>query len=220
MALGKRTKRSLFSTPRKSKKTKRSYTKSGSGPVIPWSLRTKGTGTTIKVTRMVEKLNVNVTTGADQYTAMEFKLSDLPSYTDFTNTFDEYKIEAIKLWFVPTHNSSTLAATGGKKIPFLLTAVDNDDSATPFLSSILQRESCKNHGMFDQMRVRSFAPAASMQVYNGATTGYGPYQGWLDTASPDIVHYGCKFAVIGIPITDEFRFYVYATYYVSLRKIV
>lgn len=218
MALGKRTRRALFSTPSK-KKARKAFLYSGSGPIVPRSLKKRTEGVTHKISRMVQWSAPSIS-GGDTLAAMSFKLSDVPNAGEFTSLFDEYKIEAVKVHFVPTHNSSTEAATGSKKIPYLITATDNDDATAPAsIGVLLQKESAKVHGMFDQMRVRTVKPMASMALYNGATTGYGSYSGFLDTASPDIPHYGLKYLLGAVPVLDEFQYFIYCTYYISFRKV-
>lgn len=152
------------------------------------------------------------------YYGYEFKLSDLPDYTEFTNLFDEYRILRIKLYFIPSihtqnNNNSYL-------VPWFLTAVDKDDASAPAsYSAMLQYPGCKISTMQRKHYV-SFSPRVATAVYGGpATTSYGSKSMYLDCGSPGVPHYGLKIGVGNSLTAGIYGYHIFAKYVVSFRGV-
>lgn len=186
--------------------------------------RETGNNLIIPAVRSVNLVTTGTWTYTGTYGALSFKLSDLPNYTEFTNLYDEYRIKAVKLHFVPTSNSNvaqdTSGTTGGQtSVPALYTWIDTDDNTAPTqLTQGQQFQTFKAHGMLDRMRVRSLVPEVSTALYSGSFTSYGQVKNqWIDNNSPSVVHYGLKYAIMN-GTASYGALDIVATYYLEFRK--
>lgn len=136
--------------------------------------------------------NNNFTPASEGY----FTLNALPDYTDFTTLYDTYKICAVKMKFIWSHNSSDVA-NENKGVCYLLTVNDVDDG-TPAASvnEMLQYSSYKTSSLVKPVK-RYVKPCKLIQMYETAvSTGYTPTRkGYLDCADNAVPHYGIKWAV-------------------------
>lgn len=162
-------------------------------------------------------------TAPANFGALSFKLADLPNYTEYTNLYDEYRIKAVKVMFLPTLNSNVELETSGTSsslttIPSLYTWIDNDDNTAPTaITQGQQFQSFKCHGLLDRMRQRSLVPECSTALYSGTFTSYGQVKNqWIDNNSPSVVHFGLKFGIINC--SNNGAFDVVLTYYLEFRK--
>lgn len=144
------------------------------------------------------------------HSSMEFKLSDLPGYQEFTNLFDQYKICGIKAKFVydkssaltlmaPTELTDTLAFYGS--LPNLYTVIDyNDKTVLSTQGQYLEYQNCHINRM-DKPTKRYFKPKISYEITSGITSGYaaGNKNPWVDSNYPDVRHYGLKIGMDGQP---------------------
>ena len=89
----------------------------------------------IKRTRRVADFTVGMSWNSQAYV---FTLASLQNYTEFTNLFEQYRINAIKLTFIPQVNGCDAEqqasnAAGGvayNSNPIVYTIIDKDGSAT------------------------------------------------------------------------------------------
>lgn len=179
-------------------------------------------------TTIVERsLRVGTLSHNNALAALYFKLSDLPSYTDFS-LYDQYRIIGVKVTFINTCPNNLAWWNGSTAIvnapATLITAVDQDDATVPAnLETILQHESCIIHGN-GRKTTREFVPSIAASAYQGTFTGYSSRQNqWVDILSPDVQHYGLKFgsSIPGsITTASSWNYEVYATYIVELRMPV
>ena len=59
-----------------------------------------------------------------------FSLDQLPNYTEFTNLFDQYRINKIVVKFIPNHNSSDVSAST-QVISNFNSVIDPTDATAP-----------------------------------------------------------------------------------------
>lgn len=149
----------------------------------------------------------------------EFKLTDVPNYTDFTNLYDTYKICAIKRKYIFNKNSSEAGNTGTYEMPTLLTVNDfNDDAALTSENEALEYASCKQTRM-DRITKRYFKPTIQVVAGTASSTDYMKTK-WTSTEAPDRIHRGIKEAVIGTSTGTPLvvgQLFVYTTYYIACR---
>lgn len=152
----------------------------------------------------------------------DFFLSQLPNYTEFTNLYDQYKISRIKVKFIYTANSQNVTTAAAiTALPNLLTVIDNNDSAALSTSGdYCQYRSFKIRRLDKPCSVY-FKPQFDIAAYSGAFTSYAQKTGWIDSNSPNVKHYGLKFAVdpmfygAGANVTG--RIQCILTYYIKCR---
>lgn len=147
------------------------------------------TGNMFCTKRMVTLTRLAASSSVDVSQSYQFVLSSLPGYTDFTDLFDEYKIDKVKItWMPDTQQSLENAGIGGTTC---FTALDFDDSATVLLSGLQQYETCQLHNALRPF-TRTVVPRFAVGAYSGAFTSYKNTSGWIDVASTSVIHYGIK----------------------------
>ncbi len=128
-----------------------------------------------------------------------FKLSDVPNYTDFTALYDKYRFVAVVAKFIPTSTlgdvNSVSVQTGDN--PIIYTVIDYDDSTAPIsVDELRQFDTAQSNpiGIYFQ---RTFTPRAALAAYSGAFSSYAtaPQRMWFDCNSPTIQFYALKWAV-------------------------
>jgi hypothetical protein len=115
-------------------------------------------------------------------------LQDLPGYTEFTNLFDQYKIDWVELRFIPVINTSNSALPCDSLI---YSTVDFDDNTATNAGSIKEYELCEVHSPTQEWKV-SLAPRVAIAAYAGAFTSYANQASWIDVASTSVQHFGVK----------------------------
>jgi len=145
--------------------------------------------------RVVRTVNLGTVTAGtiDSGLGRRFRLADLPSSTDFTNLFDQYRIVAVEAMYV----FSTHILASQARYPRLTFAVDYSDSGNPASeSAVLEYQNAETF-QFGQVKhtfKRMFKPRAALAAYEGAFSGYGqaPANMWFDCADSSIEYYGTK----------------------------
>jgi hypothetical protein len=131
-------------------------------------------------------------TSSDVLGALKFVLTQLPSYTEFTTLFDQYRISRLEYTFLPYFTIGTPTAYA----PFIATAVDYDDGTAPAsFGAIQQYENSRVISAYRQFAA-SFQPHIAVAAFGGAFTSYANNRpGWIDSASPSVEHYGLKYVI-------------------------
>lgn len=145
--------------------------------------------------RCVRTVNLGaITAGAnDTGAGRRFRLSDVPTSSDFTNLFDQYRIVAVEAIYV----FSTHILASQARYPRITFAVDYSDASLPGSEAdVLQYQNveCFQFGQVKHTFKRVLKPRAALAAYEGAFTGYGmasPNQ-WFDTNDASVEYYGTK----------------------------
>lgn len=122
--------------------------------------------------------------------AKSFKLSELPNYAEFTNLFEYYKINAVKLQFFPRAVDYANQTNSN-----MIIATDRNDATVPTSGEdLMQYNGRRIITGFKPFTVYIKAPRVADAVYNGAlSTGYAQgKRSWIDSKSPSVDHYGLK----------------------------
>lgn len=194
-------------------------------------------GTLSTVTNLLRATQGAVTLATPNYyggASMAFRLSDISDVADFTNLFDQYRINGIAVKIIPCV-TNIRGSTSGGTLPdlgcFLHIVNDVDDAATPAASAVgmdalRQYESYRsinpyrNNGAPIKFYIK---PRVAPAIYGSGTfTGYGSVRPpWIDLVSTGVDHYGMKFLVETIEgaLNQLAEFKVEATYYFSCRGV-
>lgn len=147
-------------------------------------------------------------------------ISGLVSSSDFTNLYDQYRINKLVLKFYLKVDPSAQAA-GSASIPRLYMYRDRDDDNIP--------------GSLDEMRENSTVRVKPMTLYrpvvvtcvpnclntvysSAVASNYQPkFKQWLDIARPGTQHYAYKFAIDNLT-NINYRVEVEGTVYFSCRQ--
>jgi len=151
---------------------------------------------------------------APTFGALAFTLADLPSYTEFTALFDQYRFERVVVKFIP---ASALSTTNAYHIPPLFTVIDYDDANLPgSVNELRQYQTlmvvppCAPH-------VRTLTPRLAIGAYSGAFTSFAQARSWCDSASPAVQWYGLKYSVDSSSSSDVL-YYLEAEYTIAFRN--
>jgi len=195
----------------------------GPGKVNLRTLSQKQNSNLTQITRCVDYGSFTMgTAGTDGLFGLSFKLSDLPSYSQFTALFDEYRIRAIKVYWLPCFNVNTSNSSTGT-VPQLISAIDYDDASTPGNANVINSfDTCRVHGLLDKMYTRSFKPSVALATYTTSFVGYAQRQDqWIDCNSPATTHYGLKWGSVDANNSSStWSHYLRATFYIDFRKAV
>ena len=119
----------------------------------------------------------------------------VPNSSDFTNLFDQYRIDSVEMTIISSStNSSTATPTTGEPVIWLFN--DLDDAVAPTsVGQFLEREGLRTISFGDHnVKKHRVYPRITVSAFQGVLPAYaagGKYQ-WLDIAYPDIKYFGTK----------------------------
>jgi hypothetical protein len=130
---------------------------------------------------------------------MNFKLTDLPNYAEFTALFDQFRIKTVVIKWTPKQSAAMLmpydatGAVGKTIIPSIWGAPDYDDD-TPASTEALKQYSHAKWWPITKPHTEVIHPRVTAEVYQGVTSAYAAANGptWVDCAYPDTLFYGYK----------------------------
>jgi len=153
-----------------------------------------------KFSRFVEaRYDISTNGIAAELGAFTFSLDALPSYTDFTNLFDMYRITRIEVCFQPEYTELTDAALVSNAVNcYFNTAIDLVDASPPVnVDDLLQYQQLESTSITKQ-HVRKWNPTILMG-------GNIPCSCWLPTSNPSESHYALKYAIPPTGVAMTFR---------------
>jgi hypothetical protein len=121
--------------------------------------------------------------------AFQFKLSDLPGYTEFTQLFSMYKFEKIQIEWTPEYTELTDASalSNAQNVRFNSAIILTDAAAPASVNELLQSQSLHATGITKQHK-REWRPT----ILLGSTA---PASVWLSRNLPSENHFGIKIAI-------------------------
>jgi len=138
---------------------------------------------------------------------INFALSQVAGYADFTALFDEYRINWVKLTFTPpvTRAASTVGAgtNVNPSYPFYTVLDYNEVNAPANLTELGQYSSCVTHDMNGKPFSVFIRPHILGMVYQSAiATSYVslPPRQWIANNYSAVPHYGLKYGFMGTNI--------------------
>lgn len=149
-----------------------------------------------------------------------FKLSDLSNYTEFTNLFDQYRINAVKFQIVPGFNGTD--AITQTSLLSIHSAIDHNDVTDPVnVSDLMQydtyRRTRATRGHKRYFKTNLLTPISDS---GGDTTTWGK---WVSTENPGAEYYGLKLFIDRPYFVNEsnaINFEVYATLYFQCKSVI
>lgn len=112
----------------------------------------------IKRKSIIESPDFSVTETGQLY-APEFRLSDLPEFAEFTALFQQYKLNAVKLQFIPVTNITDTQATGGKSQIYIHSVFDPVNELSIHNATedkFLQYNNCKTRPLIKSNQAASY----------------------------------------------------------------
>ena len=153
--------------------------------------------------------------------AYSFQLADLPSYTEFQNLFDYYRINAVKITFMPPYNvqsMSDIAGAPGSMLPIVHSAPIYDDTGSPSGPSDL----CQRSGYRRQILKRPlsfFVKPALLLSGDDNQFDVTFWKRWIKTSNPIVNYFGYLFWIENANIGSEVDCQVYVKYYMQFKGI-
>lgn len=171
----------------------------------------------------------SISGAGDIRAASAFQLNQVLSFGEYTNLFDQYKINCVVVTFQPDYRLiTTTTGSTATQIPVLMPefhwVIDENDNATPLSIPEMQEYDRYKHRPFNRPIKIKLYPKFSLEVYKQSGNGYASKRGlWLDTISSDTPHYGLKWAIgnfqSGASPPQTVSFKVYVKFYISFRAI-
>lgn len=161
---------------------------------------------------------LTTTAGADSFVGLNFRLSQVPNVTDFTNLYDQYKICGVKLEVIPQFDNAQVATPATNIVTQNFHVTDYDDSTTPpNMDALMQHQDVKRVPSTRIIK-KYIKPCFASQIFNtGITSTYGARRGWIDCATPDTEHYGMKFGFTSNP--NAMRYGLRMTFYLAFKQV-
>lgn len=133
----------------------------------------------------------SATAGIYTFASYQVSVGAFSGATSLLSVFDQYRIDQVEVWL------ETPNVNGGGVLPMLFSAVDLDDSNTPTTIGNVQDKQGAIVAGGGAGHYHKWKPHVAVAVYSGAFTSFANEPaGWIDAASPNVQHYGLKFATL------------------------
>lgn len=145
--------------------------------------------------------------------AMNFRLSDLPGFSEITTLCDKYKFGQVEIKINPSFTNNPIS--GLYNWPQFNYVIDRDDSTILTVAQIREKQGLRSLRFNpNKPLVIRFTPKYNVGVFNNPLnptiepSGIVGKNGWLDSASPNIAHFGIKGYIgnIDLPINSTSKF--------------
>lgn len=171
------------------------------------------------------------TLAAASFCSFYFKVSDLPQWASFSGLYDQYRLSKVVLRITPNLSGQGYIVSGaggaatvaGGVSGNLYIVVDHDDANLPTtVQEIREYAKVKEYNALMHTKPIRIVirPRIATAAYSGAFTSYkNDAATWIDNGSPDVQHYGCKFAIEGSEAGIQQKWRIDATYYVQFKNV-
>lgn len=161
---------------------------------------------------------ISISNISNTFFAFNFSLNDLPNYTEFTALYDMYKINAVKINFIPqqTQSISIGAINNAAGNARFFSAIDYNDGSVPgSIDELREYKTCKYTPIFKQHSRMIYKPKI---LDRGGAYSVTP---WISTLSPDQDYFGLKVGIeaMGSSTTTEMLYSVEAKFYLSFKNV-
>jgi len=122
------------------------------------------------------------------FAARSFTVNQLTNASAYLAVFDKYRIRQVECWM------ESELPTGAGSLP-LYTAVDLDDAVAPTSVTNVADKQGAVVGNSAAGHYHRWMPNMALAAYSGAFTSFTSTPAtWVDSASPNVQHYGLKIA--------------------------
>lgn len=149
--------------------------------------------------------------------AFNFSLNDLPNYTEFTNLYDQYKINCVKIMFTPqmtVNNSLSTANNPAANVRFF-SAIDYNDSTAPAsIDELREYHTCKCTPILRIHKRIIYKP----KILDSSSYSLSP---WIATSSPSTNYFGLKIGIepTSSTIDQTMAYSVECRYYMTFKQV-
>lgn len=129
--------------------------------------------------------------------AMAFALADVPSYNNFVQMFDRFRIKSVSLRIIPTatvidSSGNVVAGGGGGTSSQMITYDWDDNNPITTRTAMMNRERIKVHSGTKEITYK-IRPRVQMDA--DSVQSVLTVSPWLNTSSNATLHYGIKYMV-------------------------
>lgn len=189
-----------------------------------WSARKRVPGVNY-FKRFVDRGTINAATGTSTtFGALDFSLDQVPGYTEFQNLYDTFKLNRVKIMFLPLSNVSLTSDADAevfRNTEFnnrLFTTIDFNDATAPTTVNELREYGTAKMSPMTRIHKRYFKPRYQDTVSGGSSQR----SDWLSTDnSADVKYYGIKYALQHRTVVSESAQTLYRVeciYYMSFKQ--
>lgn len=159
------------------------------------------------------------------YRAFVFSLTDMPGYTQFTTMYDQYRINKIKVTFIPMCDIVTAGdSSSGTQKGRICFKSDFDDATTPTsILEILNSTHSKCRSYPKNFSYTLIPTSLAVTYETDVTSGYAPKRRqWIDCNDP-VKYYGLKGFmeqfIVNSDVNKSMKYKVYARYWVTFKNM-
>lgn len=167
--------------------------------------------------------SIGVTAAGNLYSNhFGFTLGMLPAATDFTNLFDQYRINKVVWKAIPKFTVvNGISGTGNALLAQVHTAIDYDDAnALPTGTALSEITQYQSHRMHRGTAIIRRTVVPKVELAGGATVFPKAYQ-WIDCDNTAILHNGIKVVIPKpLPAGTEMWYDVQMDVYLSCKNVV
>lgn len=154
--------------------------------------------------------------------ALQFTLSDLPGYTDFTNLYDMYKINKVVWKLIPKYTEAALngGTANNSNCQQIHSVIDYDDNVAP-TGGISQLTQYQSHRMTRGNQIHSRTIIPKVQTSAQALSALPKANQWIDCDQTTVYHRGIKFIVPAAAQPGTTLYYdAEITMYLSMKNVL
>lgn len=165
--------------------------------------------------RFVDLGTIAADSALNVYSGFDFRLNDLPGWSEFQSLYDSYKINAIKIKFIPSQTvSNSLSTVANNQNTRFISVIDyNDDSNPTSIDDLRQYHTCKVTNAFKTHTRYIYKPKYVI--------GASQSRMWISTTTPSTAWYGLKVAIepMGSTVSTSMNYHIEGKYYLSFKSV-
>lgn len=178
--------------------------------------------------RNTEVITIANTTSGPRLGSITFKLSDCLNFNNFTNMFDQYRINTVVVKFTPHMTEmvnkpfdDTTTPGSGATIPNLCVAVDRDDATLPISYNEVKARSKSRIVPATKSLTFKLRPSRLIASYNTGPSDVGytvdTTKRWINSSNANMNHFGLKYALEDSSPANAYIYEVEILYYLSFK---
>lgn len=168
-------------------------------------------------TRNCDRGVLTLTSGSSTFAGFDFSLNDLPNNSEFTALYDNYKINAVKISFIPQQDANVSLSLANNAIANarFFSAIDYTDSSGPVTINELRE--------YKTVKWTSLLRTHTRYIYKPKildSSGFSVAP-WMATTSSAANYFGLKIAIEDIQSTGitSFTYKIECKYYLSFKNV-
>lgn len=171
----------------------------------------------------VELATIPVVAATNSFFNYIHAMVDMPQASQFLSLYDQYRLMAVRITFIPQYNSYQVGGTAST-VPVIYTALDFDSATTPTQINTLDNYTTCRKQTFTRPHTRYYKPSPLLNTYISATTSGQANlsrKTWMNWNTSNVPYYGLIGAITAANpaalVAQSVR--VMAVYYFQCRNV-